>query len=97
MLRARHVAKESDMRRSNITADEVSDVAEGQSSEQSRARARLRDLILQRGITPITVDQLRAMGDLWPENESVDDFLAAVREWRREGSPEETSLLRRTN
>jgi len=74
------------MRRSNITADEVSDVAEGQSSEQSRARARLRDLILQRGITPITVDQLRAMGDLWPENESVDDFLAAVREWRREGS-----------
>ena len=74
------------MTKGNTTADEVSEVEEGLSSEQSRARARLRELILQRGITPVTVDQLRAMGDLWPENESVDDFLAAVREWRREGS-----------
>ena len=74
------------MTKGNTTADEVSDVEEGQSSEHSRARARLRGLILQRGITPITVDQLRAMGDLWPDNESVDDFIAAVREWRREGS-----------
>lgn len=74
------------MTTSNTTADEVNNVEEGQSTEQSKARARLRRLILQRGITPITVDQLRAMGDLWPENESVDDFIAAVREWRREGS-----------
>jgi len=74
------------MTKGNTTEDEVSDVEEGQSSEQSRARARLRELILQRGITAIRVDQLRAMGDLWPENESVDDFLAAVREWRREGN-----------
>ena len=69
----------------NTAADEVSDVEEGQSSERSKARARLRKLIQQRGITPITLDQLRAMGDLWPENESVDDFIAAVREWRRDG------------
>lgn len=74
------------MTKGNTTADEVSEVEEGQSSEQAKARARLRRLILQRGIRPITVDQLRAMGDLWPENESVDDFIAAVREWRREGS-----------
>jgi hypothetical protein len=82
------------MTKGNTTADEVGDVEGGQSSEQSKAqsfeqskaRARLRKLIEQRGITPITVDQLRAMGDLWPENESVDDFIAAVREWRRDGS-----------
>jgi hypothetical protein len=75
------------MTTSNTTADEISSVEEGQSSEQSKARARLRRLLQQKGVTPITVDQLRAMGDLWPENESVDDFIAAFREWRREGSP----------
>jgi hypothetical protein len=74
------------MTKANNTADEVSYVEEGQSSEQAEARAKLRRLIVQRGITPITLDQLRAMGDLWPENESVDDFIAAVREWRREGT-----------
>ena len=74
------------MTTSNTTADDFSDCEDGESSEQAKARARLRKLILQRGITPITVDQLRAMGDLWPENENVDDFIAAVREWRREGS-----------
>jgi len=26
------------------------------------------------------------MGDLWPEGEAVDDFIAAVRECRRDGS-----------
>lgn len=75
------------MTTSNTTADEVSDVEEGLSSEQSKARARLRKLIDERGIKPISANQLRAMGDLWPEDESVDDFIAAVREWRREGSP----------
>ena len=74
------------MTNGNTTAEEVSDIEEGQSSEQSKARARLRRLIQRRGITPITVDQLRAMGDLWPEDENVDDFIAAVREWRRDGS-----------
>ncbi len=75
------------MTTSNTTADEISSVEEGQSSEQSEARGRLRRLLQQKGVAPITVDQLRAMGDLWPENESVDDFIAAVREWRRDGSP----------
>jgi hypothetical protein len=80
------IAKEGDMTNGNTTAEEVSDIEEGQSSEESKARARLRRLIQRRGITPITVDQLRAMGDLWPEDENVDDFIAAVREWRRDGS-----------
>ena len=74
------------MTKGNTTADETNDAEEGRSAEQSKARARLRQLIQQRGTTPITLDQLHAMGDLWPENESVDDFIAAVREWRRDGS-----------
>jgi hypothetical protein len=75
------------MTKANTTADEVSDVDEGQSSEQFKARARLRKLIQERGITPVAVDQLRAMGDLWPEDESVDDFL----EWREQTRKEDRS------
>jgi len=28
------------------------------------------------------------LGDFWPEEESADEFNAAVRDWRREGSTE---------
>jgi hypothetical protein len=28
------------------------------------------------------------LGDFWPEEESADEFIAAVREWRREGTLE---------
>jgi len=68
------------MTKSNLTADAADDVAEGLSPEQSRARARLRKLIAEQGVKPITAEQLDAMGDLWPEDESVDEFLA----WREE-------------
>lgn len=30
---------------------------------------------------------LEEAAGIWPEDESADDFNAAVREWRREGSP----------
>jgi hypothetical protein len=25
------------------------------------------------------------LGDFWPEDESIDDFVATIRQWRREG------------
>lgn len=35
------------------------------------------------GVHPVTTfDHL--LGDFWPEDESVDDFIAAVRHWRRD-------------
>jgi hypothetical protein len=38
----------------------------------------------EQGVKPIrSIDELRA--DFWPEDESIDDLLAAVRQWRREG------------
>ena len=41
-------------------------------------------LAAQQGVSPISnFDDL--LGDFWPEDESADDFIAAVREWRREG------------
>jgi hypothetical protein len=51
---------------------------------QSRARTKLEKLVAERGIEPVTLEELREMGDLWPQDESVDEFVKAVREWRNE-------------
>ena len=53
--------------------------------QQAAARAKLEKLIAGSGVKPLTIEELRAMGDLWPENESVDDFL----EWREQMRKEE--------
>lgn len=45
----------------------------------------LEALAAQQGVTPITgFDHL--LGNFWPEDESADEFIATVREWRREGT-----------
>ena len=38
-----------------------------------------------RGIKPLDEATLDAMGDVWPEDENIDDFLAWLRQSRREG------------
>ena len=58
---------------------------------QSRARTKLEKLIADRRIKALTINDLRQMGDLWPEDQNVDDFISAVRQWRSEG-PERTLL-----
>lgn len=41
-------------------------------------------LTAQQGVRPITdLDQLH--GDFWPDDETADEFIDAVRTWRREG------------
>ena len=40
-------------------------------------------LIAQQGLRPIT-DRRALSAGVWPEDESVDDFLAAREAWRRE-------------
>jgi len=55
----------------------------GHEFRTSRRRS-LKELAAEQGVRPIaSLDDLRA--DFWPEDESIDDFLAAVREWRRNG------------
>lgn len=39
----------------------------------------------RQGVEPIR-DPTVLIGDFWPEDESIDDFVAAVREWRREST-----------
>jgi hypothetical protein len=53
--------------------------------QQTAARAKLEKLIAESGVKPLTIEDLNAMGDLWPEDESVDDFL----EWREQLRKEE--------
>lgn len=53
--------------------------------QQAAARTKLEKLIVESGAKALTIDELNAMGDLWPEDESVDDFL----EWREQMRKEE--------
>ena len=58
--------------------------------ESSQGRTDLEILAKQQGITPINnFDGL--LGDFWPEDESADEFISAVREWRREGEKQRTT------
>ncbi len=41
-------------------------------------------LAKQQGVKPLDFDSLRAKADFWPEDESIDDFIATVRRWRDE-------------
>jgi len=50
------------------------------SPAQVRAREKVKKLIKEQGTKPLTISELRAMGEVWPEDESVDEFLA----WREE-------------
>jgi hypothetical protein len=44
----------------------------------------LTDLAAQQGVQPVmNFDDL--LGDFWPEDETADDFIATVRQWRHEG------------
>jgi hypothetical protein len=49
------------------------------------ANPTLDELIAQQGKGPITDTQV-LHGDFWPENERIEDFLAALREWRGHGN-----------
>ena len=41
----------------------------------------IQELKLAQGTIP-TSDPRELFGDFWPEDENIDDFLAALREWR---------------
>ena len=44
----------------------------------------LAEIAKEQGVRPVSsIDELA--GDFWPEEESIDEFLETVRNWRREG------------
>lgn len=52
--------------------------------EQREALARLLTLAERQGVRPLTREALDAMGTVWPEDETVDEFLEARERWRSE-------------
>jgi hypothetical protein len=65
----------------------VDKIRAGRTPKQANARARLENLIAESGARPLSVQELDAMGDLWPEQDNVDDFL----DWREEMRRQENS------
>jgi hypothetical protein len=46
-----------------------------------KGRPSIEELTREQGVKPVR-DARELLGDFWPEDESVDDFIAAVRKWR---------------
>lgn len=42
----------------------------------------------EQGVKPIT-DFNTLLGDFWPEDESIEDFIKTIRQWRDEGNGDE--------
>jgi hypothetical protein len=54
--------------------------------EQREALLRLNKQAEAQGIKPLNFDALLAKADFWPEDESIDDFIATIHKWRSESS-----------
>jgi hypothetical protein len=48
----------------------------------------IEQLAAEQGIGPFDFKAAQAEATFWPEEESVDDFIAALRKWRSEGEKE---------
>jgi hypothetical protein len=70
---------------SNPITDQEDALDAKRTPEQSEALARLLKLAEEQGVKPLTSEDLDSMGGVWPEDEDVDEFIAAVRQWRSEG------------
>jgi len=48
----------------------------------------IEQLAEEQGVGPFDFEAARAEATFWPDDESADDFVAALREWRSEGAIE---------
>ncbi len=58
-------------------------------SELLEAPKSLEELAAEQGIRPFDFAATRREASFWPEEESVDDFIATVRRWRNEDGESE--------
>jgi hypothetical protein len=72
--------------REEVTENPAEDaLADQHTPEPTEAQRRLMKLAEEQGVKPMTLETLKAMSCVWPEDESIDDFITAVQEWRSEG------------
>ena len=48
----------------------------------------IEQLAAEQGIRPFDFKAAQAEATFWPEEESIDDFITALRQWRSEGEKE---------
>ena len=51
-------------------------------SSEIRPAVTIEQLASEQGTRPMDFEEM--LGDFWPEDESADDFIAALRDWRSE-------------
>ncbi len=67
--------------RVDVTPTESLPILSGQAFREQRPKT-WQELAAEQGVRPVgSMDEL--LGDFWPAEDSIDEFLAAVREWRR--------------
>lgn len=80
----------------NVHPDEVvefstsnSDSQTGQDTSEFYKRHTVEMLVEEQGVKPI-MDPNVLRGDFWPEDESIEDFIKTIRQWRDEGNSVES-------
>ena len=73
----------------NIAQQDEEALARQRTPEQREAYEKLLKMAEEQGVKPLDFDALRAKANFWPDDESIDDFIAAVQEWRSEGGERE--------
>ena len=74
----------------SVTADlEEDTLDEKRTPEQREALARLLKLAEEQGVKPLDMDAILAKADFWPEEESIDEFIATIAKWRSESHDRE--------
>jgi hypothetical protein len=58
-------------------------------SELLESPKSLEEIAAEQGVKPFDFDAAQREARFWPEEESIDDFIATLQEWRREGSDRE--------
>ena len=74
----------SEPRRKSLDERMGPPIVSGREFFAEKPRPDVMELAREQGVLPISsFDDL--LGDFWPEDESVDEFIETVRRWRREG------------
>lgn len=73
----------------NIAQRDEEALRQERTPEQQQAYEKLLKMAEEQGVKPLTLEDLEAMQSAWPEDENIDDFIAAVQEWRSEGGERE--------
>ena len=74
----------ADQRRLGFTLSASAAFETRNGDEYLTPRERLEKMVIAQGKKPLNFAELRRLGEFFPEDESVDDLVSAIREWRRD-------------